>query len=64
MMVDGTSRVIPFDDMVVSTGMAARSKETEALYGIVRNTVAVGDCTRPSSIMNAVFEGHSFALCV
>jgi NADPH-dependent 2,4-dienoyl-CoA reductase/sulfur reductase-like enzyme len=64
MMADGTARAIPFDDMVVSTGMAARSKEVEALFGIVRNTVAIGDCTKPSSIMNAVFEGHSFALCV
>lgn len=64
LMADGTACTIPFDDMVVSTGMAARSKEAEALFGIVRNTVAIGDATKPSSIMNAVFEGHSFALCV
>lgn len=64
MMADGTAAVFPFDDLVVSTGTEARSQESMAFYGIVRNTVAIGDCIKPSGIMNAVYEGHAFALCM
>lgn len=59
---DGRQVELPYDHMVVSTGLAPRANEAQDLYGIVRNTVSIGDCVRPSSIMNAIFEGHSFGL--
>lgn len=61
---DDIEQLLPYDHMVVSTGLAPRAKETRRLYGIVRNTVSIGDCIKPTNIMNAVFEGHSFGLSV
>ena len=61
---DGAEKSLMFDTLVVSTGLASRGREVESLYNIVRNTVSVGDCVRPSSIMNAVFGGYSFGLQV
>ena len=60
--VSGASQEAPYDQLVVSTGLADRARDAEGFYGIARNTVAIGDCTHPSSIMNAVFEGYSFGL--
>ena len=37
-------------------------EELKKFYGIVRNTISVGDCNRPSNIMNAVFEGYTAAI--
>ncbi len=53
---------LPCDNVILSTGLVSRRETVRGLYGIVRNTVSIGDCTRPSSIMNAVFEGHTAAL--
>ncbi len=55
---------VAYDHMVVSTGLAPRIDLVESFFGICRNTTAIGDCTHPSSIMNATFEGHSFALSI
>jgi len=60
----GEKTAIPYDNMVVSTGMTTRQGEVEGLYGVIRNTVSIGDCVKPSNIMNAVFEGRSFGLSV
>ena len=59
---DGRSQEASFDQLVVSTGLADRTHDAERFYEIARNTVAIGDCTHPSSIMNAIFEGYSFGL--
>lgn len=61
---DGAECRIPYDHMVVSTGLMAHSAQAESFYGIARNTVAIGDCVKPASIMNAIFEGYSFGLSV
>ena len=53
---------LPYDTFVVSTGLAPRADATRGLYGICRDTCSIGDCVRPSSIMNAIFEGHAFGL--
>lgn len=53
---------IPYDTMVLSTGLSVDIEELKKFYGIVRNTISVGDCNRPSNIMNAVFEGYTAAI--
>lgn len=60
--VQGEEHRIPYQTMIVSTGLRSHAAETEKLFGIVRNTVSIGDCNRPDSIMTAIYEGHSAAL--
>ena len=47
---------------MLSSGLFALLALTESFYGICRDTIAIGDCIRPSSIMNANFEGFVNAL--
>ena len=51
---------VPYDSIVLSVGTQARAQEAEGFFGILRHTVAAGDCVRPRSIMEATFEGQSF----
>ncbi|NCB32831.1 MAG: FAD-dependent oxidoreductase [Erysipelotrichia bacterium] len=53
---------LAYDNVILATGLVSRRDTVRSLYGIIRNTVSIGDCTKPSSIMNAVFEGHTAAL--
>jgi 2,4-dienoyl-CoA reductase-like NADH-dependent reductase (Old Yellow Enzyme family)/thioredoxin reductase len=53
---------LPYDTMILSTGLISRADTVKNLFGIVRDTVAIGDCNRPANIMTAVFEGYSAAL--
>ncbi|MDO4466830.1 MAG: NAD(P)/FAD-dependent oxidoreductase [Bacillota bacterium] len=59
---DGKQQAIPYDNLILSTGLVPQIKETESFYGICRNTVAIGDCIKPSSIMNANYEAYVNAL--
>lgn len=52
----GKENHLAYDNLILSTGLVPQIQLTESFYGICRNTVAVGDCIRPSSIMNANFE--------
>lgn len=58
----GQERRLPADNVVVSVGMRARTQEAHAFYGITPEVVMVGDCVRPRIIMDAVFEGHTYAM--
>lgn len=60
--VDGVQRAIPADHVVVSVGMRARADVAQSFYGITPEVVSVGDCVRPRIIMDAVFEGHTYAM--
>ena len=53
---------IPYDHFIFSAGLIAKRKEADSFFGITRNTVSIGDCNLPSSIMNAVFEGYNAGL--
>lgn len=57
---DGEEASVPYDSIVLSVGTKARAQEAEGFFGIVRHTIAAGDCVRPRSIMEATFEGQSF----
>lgn len=59
---DGIKRHLPYDSLILSTGLAPQIALTESFYGICRNTAAIGDCIRPSSIMNATYEAYVNAL--
>ena len=59
---DGQEKVIAYDNLILSTGLVPQIALTESFYGICRDTIAIGDCIRPSSIMNANFEGFVNAL--
>ncbi len=53
---------MPYDSIVLSVGTQARAQEAAGFFGIVRHTVAAGDCVRPRSVMEATFEGQSFGV--
>lgn len=58
----GEDQSIAYDNLILSTGLMPQIQLTESFYGICRNTIAIGDCIRPSSIMNANFEAYVNAL--
>lgn len=59
---DGTEVDIPYDDLIVCTGMRANQKQAEKFYGIVPDTNMIGDCIMSRKIQDAIFEGHTLAL--
>lgn len=59
---DGVEETLPADHVVVSVGMRARDDLARSFYGITPETAVVGDCVRPRIIMDAVFEGHTYAM--
>lgn len=52
----------PADTVIVATGMRARGDEAKRYFGIVTDTVMVGDCVQPRIIQDAVLEAHTFAM--
>lgn len=58
----GEEQSISYDSLILSTGLMPQIPQTESFYGISRNTIAIGDCIRPSSIMNANYEAYVNAL--
>jgi 2,4-dienoyl-CoA reductase-like NADH-dependent reductase (Old Yellow Enzyme family)/thioredoxin reductase len=59
---DGKRHELFCDNLVVSVGLVPKTDEVQGFYGITPNTASIGDCTHPSNIMNAIFEGYTFAL--
>lgn len=59
---DGTATRIDADTVIMSTGLRPRVAEAHAFYGITPETVMVGDCVRPRIVMDAVFEGTTYAM--
>ncbi|WNM26630.1 FAD-dependent oxidoreductase [Demequina capsici] len=59
---DGELSTIPADHVIVAVGMKPRKVEAQAFYGVVAETVMVGDCNAPRIIQDAVFEAHSYAM--
>ncbi len=59
---DGRTEDLLVDNVVLSAGMRPRAAEAQAFYGITPEVVMVGDCVRPRIIMDAVFEGYTYAM--
>ncbi|MDD3028366.1 MAG: FAD-dependent oxidoreductase, partial [Erysipelotrichaceae bacterium] len=59
---DGILEEIPCDNVIYCTGLKANSLMAESFYGITPDTVTIGDCVNPRKIMEAIYEGHAFAL--
>lgn len=55
----GAERAIAVDTVVIATGLRAKTEEAHAYYGIVPDTVMIGDCKAPRIVMEATFEGYS-----
>jgi 2,4-dienoyl-CoA reductase-like NADH-dependent reductase (Old Yellow Enzyme family)/thioredoxin reductase len=61
---DGSTSEIEADHVILGAGMKPRSREAQAYFGITPEIAMVGDCVRPRIIMDAVFEGHTYAMNV
>jgi len=59
---DGSVTELRADHVIMSAGMTARSREAQEYYGITPDTAMIGDCVSPRIIMDAVFEGHTYAM--
>lgn len=59
---DGVQTSLPADHVVISVGMRPRADLAASFYGITPEVVVVGDAVRPRIIMDAVFEGHTYAM--
>lgn len=59
---NGTERTLPFDNLIVATGMRANADVAGQFFGIAPDTNQIGDCVKPRLIMDAIFEGRSLAM--
>ena len=59
---NGDEIKIKADTVIACTGLRAKTDVAEQFYGITPDVVMIGDCVKPRKIMEAVFEGYSFAL--
>ncbi len=59
---EGVHHLFDADTVVVATGMRPRSDDAKQFFGIVPDTVMVGDCVQPRIIQDAVLEAHTFAM--
>ncbi|WP_086347837.1 FAD-dependent oxidoreductase [Candidatus Enterococcus clewellii] len=56
---EGVEQHIPFDNLIVCTGLRPERNLAETFYGIAEQTVMLGDCNRIGKIMDATFEGYT-----
>jgi 2,4-dienoyl-CoA reductase-like NADH-dependent reductase (Old Yellow Enzyme family)/thioredoxin reductase len=61
---DGTTRALRADHVILALGMKPRSRQAQTYFGITPEVAMIGDCVQPRIIMDAVFEGHSYAMNV
>lgn len=59
---EGEKKELPYDNLIVCTGMRANAALAEQFYGIVPNTNMIGDCIASRKIQDAIFEGYTIAL--
>lgn len=58
----GETGHIEFDQVIICTGVRSNHETAESLYGIVQDTVSIGDCCSARKIMDAIFEGQMVAM--
>lgn len=56
---EGKEERIPYDDVIISVGLHAKTEEAYAMFGITPDTVCVGDCVKPRIMKDATFEGYT-----
>ncbi|MGI9953471.1 NAD(P)/FAD-dependent oxidoreductase [Moorellaceae bacterium AZ2] len=59
---EGREKFIEADTVVYAVGMRPRAEVVEVLRGVVPWFVAVGDCVKPRTIKEAVYEGFMAAM--
>ncbi len=55
---DGGEAFYPADNVIMASGMRARSGEVEALRGLVKEFYVIGDANRAAKIMNATRDAY------
>ncbi|MFH1088047.1 MAG: FAD-dependent oxidoreductase [Chloroflexota bacterium] len=55
--VNGGSRAVLGDSVVLAVGLTPRSALRQSLTGVPFQVVAIGDCVTPRKILNAIWEG-------
>lgn len=58
---DDTTSIVPADTVIVAVGVAVDQPKLDTYYGITPDTFQIGDCLRPRTIMEAVFDGTTIA---
>jgi 2-enoate reductase len=58
---NGSTQELAADSIVIATGFAPDSSLRDALEETVSDVVAIGDCAKPRSILDAVWEGFHAA---
>lgn len=61
---EGAEERITADDVILSVGMRPRRELAASFYGIVPETVMVGDCNQPRIVQDAVYEAYSYAISI
>lgn len=59
---DGKECLVPGKTVICAVGQRANTSMVEELRGLAPYTAVIGDCVRPSTITNAVYQGHHAAL--
>lgn len=59
---DGGEKLIPGKTVICATGQRPRRELAESLRDCAPWVTLVGDCVRPATITNAVYQGHHAAL--
>lgn len=52
--IDGQERSERYDTIINAVGRVSKSKEAEELYGVIDDTMVVGDVERPGAIIDAI----------
>ena len=60
-VTEGKEMFIPADSVIIATGVEPLSAEAEALRGIAKDFVKIGDCKFPRNMYNALREGFNAA---
>ena len=58
---DGIEKFLKADTVIIAAGVKPNKAFAESFYGIGSDTFVIGDCERPLSIMEAVFDGYTMA---
>jgi len=47
------------DSVIISTGIRPKTKEAYDFYGIIEDTIMIGDANKTGNIIDATFDGHA-----
>jgi len=61
---DGKKEALQADTVILAIGLKSNSELYDALLGKVPELYAMGDCSKPRKVINAIWEGHRLARLV